>query len=316
MTIRVLAVALIAGALPAAVAAQERVETVAGLELYSAFWPNLHHRLHADARDGKARVNTSSMPPADRAAWDAAVAYYALDLAKRDLRTGRGMSAINDALSVATLSPDGMVISEDHRRVLEGAANVYRKQLWPEDDRANRAWIADVSSKLKTVGPRVLPQLAAFYQLPWYDDASAIRVDLVNVGGARGGYTWTRPRVHSVLDVADASYQGWLGVEMLLHEASHGLTEKLENVIGAEAKAAGKKDDGTLWHVAQFYVVGEILRRELAADGIAFSPYMYATGLFDRAWKRFRPAIETHLATYLDGKVSLQSALRSIVAAM
>jgi hypothetical protein len=32
--------------------------------------------------------------------------------------------------------------------------------------------------------------------------------------------------MHTVIDAADATYQGWLGVEMTLH-ASHGLTGPL-----------------------------------------------------------------------------------------
>jgi hypothetical protein len=309
MTARVLTIGFVA--LASVAAAQEHVDTVSGLQLYSSFWLNLHHRLHADARDGKKRVDTAAMTAADREAWQAAIDFYALDLAKRDLRTGRDMSAINDALS-AGLDQSALPISDDHRRVLEGAANVYRKQLWPQDDRVNRFWIADVSARLRIVAPRVLPQLAAFYRLPWYDDGHTARVDIVNVGGARGGYTWTRPRVHTVIDGADATYQGWTGVEMLLHEASHGLTDTLASEIDKELAAAGTKDDGVLWHVAQFFVVGEVLKRTLAADAIAFSPYMYSTGLFDRAWSRFRLPIETQLNAYLDGKQSLQAALKAI----
>lgn len=310
-----LLVALVA-VVPVTATAQERVDAVSGLELYSAFWPNLHHRLHADARDRKGRVDTSVMPEADRRAWQAALDFYALDLARRDLRTGRGMSEINDALSASGLSPAGLSISEDHRRALEGAAVVYRKQLWLQDDRVNREWIADVATKLRSVSARMLPTLAAFYQLPWYDSQNPVRVDIVNVGDARGGYTWTRPRVHTVIDGADKTYQGWLGVEMLLHEASHGLTDRLAAEIEKAVTTAGKNDDGMLWHVAQFFVVGEVLKRTLITDGIGFAPYMYSTGLFDRAWKQFKPAIEAHLRSYLDGKTSLQDALKAIAATL
>ena len=310
MVKRIAPLTLFLGILAAPAAAQEKVATIAGLELHSAFWPNLHHRLHADAADQKGRVSAAALPAADRAAWEAAIAFYAADLAKRDLRRGRDMSGITDALSREGALGSEAVLSAEHRAVLERVAPVYRRHRWPEDDKANRAWIADVTARLKGVGPKVLPKLAAFYQLPWYEDRDPIRVDIVHVGNARGGYTWTRPRVHSVLDSADATYGGWLGVEMLLHEASHGLTDRLAEAIEKEAAAAGKKDDGTLWHVAQFFVVGEVLKRTLAADCIEFTPYMYETGLFDRAWKQFKPAIETHLRGYLDGKHSLPEALK------
>lgn len=311
MTLRILGLAFVLAMIPGAAAAQEKVATVDGLELHSAFWPNLHHRLHADARDGKRRVDTADMSDVDRAAWEAAIAFYAADLAKRDLRTGRDMSEINDALSREGALPDDRILTPEPRRVLEGAAAVYRKQLWPRDDRANRAWIADVSAKWRTIAARVLPRLTAFYREPWY--STPVRVDIVNVGAARGGYTWTRPRVHTVIDGADATYQGWLGVEMLLHEASHGLVDTLTASAEKHAKAAGKKDAGLLWHAAQFYVVGELIRSTLSTDGIIFTSYLYSTGLFDRAWKRYRPGVESALSAFLDGRMAVDEAIRQLV---
>lgn len=314
MTARTIILTCLIFAAPGFASAQERVDTVAGLELFSSFWPNLHHRLHADARDGKKRVSTVAMTDAARLAWEAAITYYATDLAKRDLRTGRDMTVITDALSREGPLPDDPALAPEHLRILERVAPVYREYLWPQDDRANRAWIADVASRLRSVESRVIPRLAAFYELPWYNQQNPARVDIVNVGAARGGYTWTQPRVHSVIDGADATYQQWLGVEMLLHEASHGMVPRLEAHIDAALKAARKDDGGLLWHVAQFYVVGDILRRDLAAQGINYAPYMYSTGLFDRAWRRFKAAVEANLSGYLDGTVDLAAALRQIVA--
>lgn len=116
-----------------------------------------------------------------------------------------------------------------------------------------------------------------------------------------------------MIDSADANHQGWLGVEMLLHEACHGLTDALSNAIATEAQAAGKKDEGVLSHIIQFHVVGELMRRVLATDGVMFSPYKYATGIFDRPWKRFRPGVESEISAYLDGKQAIDIAVRRIV---
>lgn len=130
-------------------------------------------------------------------------------MATRDLRTGRGMTAVSEALShEGALTADSALSAEDVR-VLESAAGVYRRHLWPTDDRANRAWIEDVTAKLNAISPRLLPPLSAFYRLPWYAAEARVRVDIVNVGAARGGYTWRNPRVHAVIDGADKSYQGW-----------------------------------------------------------------------------------------------------------
>ena len=296
-------------------AAQERVTAVAELQFYSSFWMNLHHRLHADARDKKNRVDVGLWSPGDRAAWNTALGVYARELAQRDLRTGKDMTIISGRLSGAGQSLASLGLSDDHRRALEGVAPVYRARLWPEDDKRNRAWIEDVSRRLQQISARVLPQLEAFYRTPWYSATRTVRVDIVYVGNARGGYTWVYPEVHSVIDAADATYQGWLGVEMTLHEASHGLTDLLIAELENAGRAA-KKDAGALWHPVQFFVVGEVMKRTLAADGVMFTSYLYETGLFDRAWAQYKRAIETYIGAWLDKRLGWNEAIAELVAAI
>jgi hypothetical protein len=46
-------------------------------------------------------------------------------------------------------------------------------------------------------------------------------------------------------------------------------------------------------------------RQELAKNGIEYLPYLYATGLFDRAWPAFREPVERHVRPFIDGQVTL-----------
>lgn len=87
--------------------AQQRVATAAGLDFHSSFWMNLHHRLHADARDKKGRVDVSGWPAGERVAWMDAIELYVGDLAQRDLRTGKDMTRISGRLSGANDSRIG-----------------------------------------------------------------------------------------------------------------------------------------------------------------------------------------------------------------
>src|SRR6266699_4465436 len=85
-------------------------------ELHSGFWVNLHHFLYLQAR--LMNGNTSStysprgaaspdeppvslidFPPEENKAWRAAVAFYAKDLAQRDLLLNGEMETINNRLS-------------------------------------------------------------------------------------------------------------------------------------------------------------------------------------------------------------------------
>jgi hypothetical protein len=282
------------------------------MEFHSSFWVNLHHRLHADARPGLARVDTATLPAQPRRAWVAALGYYAANLAPRDLRTGAGMSDLVEALAGSGDTLRDSTLLPALRRVLEAAAPVYQEYYWPRDDSTNRAWIGDVAERLRQIAPVVIPRLASFYRNPWYSEAAPIRIDIVTVGRARGAYTWIDPRPHTVVDAAEPNYQGWLGAEMTLHEASHGVTDSLETMIERTARLAGR-DPGQLWHVVQFFVVGEVVRRTLAARGLSFQAYLYATGLFDRSWARWRKPVEQHLRAYLDGTVPLDRALELII---
>ena len=169
-----------------------------------------------------------------------------------------------------------------------------------------------MTPRLQRISARVLPQLEAFYRTPWYSATRTARVDIVYVGDARGGYTWVYPEVHTVIDAADATYQGWLGVEMTLHEASHGLTDPLIAALENTGRAA-KKDGAVLWHPVQFLVVGEIMKRTLAADGVTFTSYLYATGLFDRAWAQYKHAIETYIGAWLDKRLDWNEAITQLV---
>ena len=103
-----------------------------------------------------------------------------------------------------------------------------------------------MSRRLQQVSARVLPQLEAFYRTPRTWQRAPHASTLCTWATPAVAYTWVDPQVHSVIDAADATYQGWLGVEMTLHEASHGLTDPLIAALENAGRAA-KKDAGALW---------------------------------------------------------------------
>ncbi|HEY6363094.1 MAG TPA: hypothetical protein VIX63_18445 [Vicinamibacterales bacterium] len=64
------------------------------------------------------------------------------------------------------------------------------------------------------------------------------------------------------------------------------------------------------------YMTGEVVRRALAGRGITYEPYLYKTGLFDRAWPQFKPPIETHWRAFVNGEMSREDAIRQVVASI
>lgn len=50
--------------------------------------------------------------------------------------------------------------------------------------------------------------------------------------------------------------------------------------------------------------------------GIAYEPYLYKTGLFDRAWPRVKAPTESYWKPYLAGAVSREQAIKNVVTAI
>jgi hypothetical protein len=254
-----------------------------------------------------------SLTDDERKIWDSAIDYYDRELASKDLLFDAEMRAINAALADAGESLWTPALKAAHRDVLESAASVYRKHWWPEHDRANRAWVADAVRHVMPVATMIIERLTRLYEVKWF--TAPVRVDVVRVGKSQGAYTAMEPRVHIVLASADRDYDGWGATEMLFHESSHALIDNVRSAIDRAAKAA-RKDPRDLWHVVLFFVTGEVTRQTLAAQGVDYQPYLYATGLFDRAWPAFRAPVEANVRPFIDGRTTLEEMAAHLAGAL
>jgi len=319
-------------------------------ELHSGFWVNLHHFLYLQAR--LVNGTTSSMDsgrgaaPPDEApvslidftteeigAWRTAVAFYAKDLARRDLLLNGEMETINNRLSEMEACPDlqgkssaacKSGLQADLVQVLDRAAPVYRAHWWTEQDRANREWIAQVAPMVRQMGVELSAQLADAYQRPW--PTARLRVDVVWYGGPYGAYTSLGP-THVTLSSHDARNQAIYGFEVLFHEASHALAGAVNEAIAREFRTRDKPIPRDLWHALLFYTTGELVRRDLAygtmtlaalqgTDPSSYQPYAARFGLYSGGWDRFRGMLDLYWRPYLDGKVTFDTAVARLAAAL
>jgi hypothetical protein len=330
LRVALLAAAIVGSAPPAL--AQRPVARFEQIGFFSSFWVNLHFTLYAEALrtlspalEGTPRLDSPSdaqlpgpLNDHDRAAWDAAVLYYRSNLARKDLAYGEGMLDIQRALAESTGKPErSPAITAEHARILAGAATVYRRHWWPTHDGAIRAWITDVATRLRQVGPSARRRQAALFDDQWL--SVPVHVEITFFGRA---YTMMRREVTlTTIAIGGTTYRGWAGAEMLFHEVSHSITGQnfsppFEDRIRHASAAAGKAMPGVLWHVVLFYVTGEVWRQELATRGIAYEPFLYATGLFDRSWKALRLPVETALKPWVEGRVSADVAFQNLIASI
>ena len=145
-------------------------------------------------------IAQAALSPAEQRDWNVALDYYEQTLAGKDLLQNFDMVAINDVLASlgacteisGTRDPQcESGLRKEMITALTLAAPVYRAHWWTEDDRANRAWIDQVSRLVEKWGVRVAQQLALAYQTPW--PRGRLAVDVVAYGGPLGAYT-TRTR--------------------------------------------------------------------------------------------------------------------------
>jgi hypothetical protein len=306
-----------------ALAADAAVAEVSQLRLYSSFWQNLHHYLWVSAwatRPATPRPQAMPLPKdsavsmtrEEQVVWDNAVAVYEREFASRNLLFDFGMTSIKRGLVDRDDQLTGAPYDNELKSLLLSAAPIYRKYWWAAHDAANRAWIADAAKRATVYAPGIIPRLTALYDVPWF--TTPVRVDVVRVSISQGAYTSNNPP-HIVVASGDASYDGWWSTEMLFHESSHALIQKVEAAIGAALKTSNKQAND-LWHVVLFYTAGEVTRQQLAKDGIEYKPYLYATGLFDRAWPRYRAPVEQHVQAYIDGRITLDQMAADLAAAI
>jgi hypothetical protein len=355
-----------------ALAAAPQIDSVYGplpvFELHSGFWINLHHRLYEAARQqrgaapaGNAKSAKSAKPvlqvapgakPAltgpEQRAWDDAVSYYAANYADKDLLFSTELVLLKnqlgdfetcDELSGAKKRTCDAGLPGKLTQILEGAAPVYRAHHWLADDRANRAWIKRVAPLVREQGVGLSHRLAEIYQTQWPNEK--IRVDVSAVANAAGAYTTLDP-LRVTIASTDTRNQGAAALEVLFHEASHGIATPVEQAIARECRQRDKPIPRDLWHALIFYTTGEVIKPVMDTEGDAssdrmvpsgsggsnasqggkhssdgdYTPYAMREGLYQRGWENYLQILTRYWQPYLEGQVTFDDAIAHMASAL
>lgn len=271
-------------------------------EFRSGFWINLDHFLTEQALADPA-------PPAVAPQWTAAINYYRENFVKRQPPSGQVVER-NDRLSdlgnAASLKNSGL--DPELIPILESAAPIYRERWWPAHDRANRAWIQAASPLVSKYSADLKRELARAFATEW--PSAPIRTDVVESANWAGAYTTVDPS-HITISSASPSNQGEAALEMLFHEGSHTIADKLLQVMGDEAKSQNRlyryRD---LWHAVLFYTAGTMVERHVSG----YTQYAAKTGLFERGWPGAAEILEKDWKPHLDGKIDMNTAIKRMLA--
>ena len=301
-------------------------------EFHSGFWLNLHHTLYYQARQQRAASSTSvlgttTLSPSEQKAWDTAVSFYVQAYAGKDLLVALDLVLIKNQLGDFETCDDiaGLKkktcdagLPKKLTEVLSGAAPVYRAHLWSEQDRANRRWISSVAPLVRRSGVELSHRLAEIYQTDWPQER--IRVDVSVYSNSAGAYTTLDP-LRLTVSSTDPRNQGPEALEILFHEASHGISDNVQNAILRECRQRDKPVPRDLWHALLFYTTGEVIRpalhdSEQGSQKTGYVPYAVREGLYKRGWQDYLRVLTEYWQPYLDGKQSFDDAVAHMVSAL
>lgn len=302
-------------------------------EFHSGFWLNLHHTLYRQARLQRNPASAANSTPmsglssSEQKAWDVAVAYYGKNYAEKDLLFSLEMVLIKNQLGDFETCDDlaGLKkktcdagLPQHLTEALDGAAPVYRAHLWTEHDRTNRRWISAVAPLVRRSGLDLSHRLAEIYETDWPKER--IRVDVTSFANSSGAYTTLDPLRVTVAST-DARNQGPEALEILFHEASHGISDNVQSAILRECRQRDKPVPRDLWHALLFYTTGEIIRpavfpSDAAAAKAGYIPYAVREGLYKRGWESYLRVLTQFWQPYLDGKETFDDAIAHMVSAL
>jgi hypothetical protein len=224
--------------------------------------------------------------------------------------------------------------------ILEVAAPVYRAHRWPIDDRANRAWIKRAAPLVREQGVGLSHRLADIYQTRW--PAERIRVDVTAVANYAGAYTTLEP-LRVTIASTDGRNQGSAALEVLFHEASHGIATPVELAIARECRQRDKPIPRDLWHALIFYTTGEVIKPVMGAQvdtagngampggsttkstpeasiespqDADYTPYAMREGLYQRGWESYLALLTRYWQPYLEGRTTFDDAIAHMVSAL
>jgi hypothetical protein len=323
-------------------------------EFHSGFWVNLHHTLYQEAKFGTSQDPStaadndrtsaknrptlktspgakSALTPAEQHAWNEALSYYAANYIDKDLLFTTELILIKnqlgdfdgcDELSGRKKETCNAGLPANLTHVLEEAAPVYRAHQWPSHDLANRRWVMRVAPLVREQGLGLSQRLADIYQTKWPKEK--IRVDVCAYANRTGAYTTLDP-LRVTISSTDPRNQGAEALEVLFHEASHGIAEPVQQAIIRECRQREKGIPRDLWHALIFYTTGEVIRPVISntttdnsgrVSTTSYTPYAIREGIYQRGWDGYLKLLTQFWQPYLDGNSTFDDAVARMVSAL
>jgi hypothetical protein len=319
-------------------------------EFHSGFWVNLHQFLYREARlrestpEARAAASDASSPvlkqnpvflnPVEQKTWEQAITYYRANYAGKDpqinidlilLKNQLGDFEDCDELLGRKKKVCDAGLPGNIGVILEAAAPVYRAHWWASQDRENRRWVSRVAPLIREQGVGLSQRLADIYQSTW--PKAKIRVEVCAFAGSAGAFTTLDP-LRVTISSTEPRNQAPDSLEVLFHEASHGIAIPVENAIIRECRQRDKPIPRDLWHALIFYTTSEVLRpvmQDAAPEpqsgnmilprqaSMSRMPPDLREKFTQRGWEEYIRLLNIYWQPYLDGRVNFEDAIAHLV---
>jgi hypothetical protein len=282
-------------------------------------WVNLHQQLFFDAHPPPGvtpqRPEEDRWTPAERQAWDTAVATYRERTMAGSLTLLYNETLVDLRRALDGVPEDGSLsgrpgMDPAFAAALEQAIGPYRAHYWPEVSREAHAWVAALEPELRRAGQDIARELSEVYGAPWPSQPFSVQV--CRHASGFGAYTLVDPTVITVSS-RPLPNRKETPLETVFHEASHALMDPLMDALHVEFNRQGKTPPRQLWHALLFFTTGEVVRHHQAPG---YVPYASLNGLYarDPEWAAFEPVMKAEWTPYLERRVDRETALRKLVA--
>lgn len=296
---------------------------------HARFWTNLHQVLIHESllpREGmespkslkhRSVVDESAFGAGEAIAWHHATDDYGHRFTTRNSFDEDHVVAAQHlaALDESALPSD--VLSQTWQTALRDAALPYRAHFWTDHERADREYIAKIRPLVDAHGALFVARLKAIYETPW--PTEPVEVEVAPVVPPFGAMTLGEPpftgRHRPLITVSslDPGYSGESGLEMIFHEASHLLVDRVQTMLDASAKRQGRRLPPGLWHLLLFYTAGHVAQERL---GRMYVPYAERpeNHVFEGEFASILKVLIRDWQPYLDQRITLASAVDAVVA--
>ena len=324
-------------------------------EFHSGFWVNLHHFLYHEARarlaaksardsTGKSAAPSLKQTPgsavtlsvSEQKTWNDAIAYYATNYADKDLLINIDLVLLKNQIEDFE-DCDELTGRKKPRcdaglpgrvgPILDAVAPIYRAHWWADQDRANRRWVTRVAPLVREQGVGLSEVLRISTKLTGRRKKSVSTSAPLPTPSVR---TLRSILLRVTIASTDPRNQGAEALEVLFHEASHGIAASVEDAISRECKQRDKPIPRDLWHALIIYTTGEVLRpvfkdsatTEKGAGEVPPQPSKpngVPSALEDilsqRGWEQYHLLLVLYWQPYLDGSVTFDDAIAHLVSA-